>query len=153
MICELLSENQNVWLSKMSDVCCGHQRVKAYPQVVYVSIQRITLSSTDSRLPIVTKCCFILRFDFFQWPSSGIITKVTHKQCNQTPMFLSMMANKLCMIHSLCIIVYQMLFRCMKNSLNSINIWDTFTNMVLLGSVYQAPSYEPSLILLAPSST
>ncbi len=45
--------------------------------------------------------------------------------------------------------VCQMLSWRTKNSLHSINIWDTVTNVVPLHSVDQAPSYEPSFTLLA----
>ena len=49
--------------------------------------------------------------------------------------------------------VYQMLSRYMKNSLNSLNIWDTVTKVLLLCSVHQAPSYGPNLTLLVPFPT
>ena len=49
-------------------------------------------------------------------------------------------------------IVSQMLSWRTKNSLYCINIWDTVTNVLLLCSVLQAPSYEPSLTLLTPFS-
>ncbi len=46
-----------------------------------------------------------------------------------------------------------MLFLWTKNSLYSINIQDTVTNMVPFCSVYQAPSYESNLTFLAPFPT
>ncbi len=44
--------------------------------------------------------------------------------------------------------VCQMLSWCTKNSLHSINIWDTVSDVLPLCSVYQAPSYEPNLAFL-----
>ena len=38
----------------------------------------------------------------------------------------------------------------MENSLHSTNIRDTANNMVAFCSVYQVPSYDPCLALLAP---
>ena len=49
--------------------------------------------------------------------------------------------------------VCQMLTWWTKNSLHSINIWDTFTNMVPWCSVYKAPFIESNLTLLAPFPT
>ncbi len=46
--------------------------------------------------------------------------------------------------------VCQMLSWRTKNWPHFINIRDTFTNVVPLHSVYQAPSYEPTLTFLAP---
>ena len=40
-----------------------------------------------------------------------------------------------------------------KKWAHSINIWDTVTNVLPLCSVYQAPSYQPNLTLLAPFPT
>ena len=45
--------------------------------------------------------------------------------------------------------VCQMLFCWMENSLHSINIWDTTTKVIPLCSLYQTPSYELNLTLLA----
>ncbi len=45
--------------------------------------------------------------------------------------------------------VSEMLSWSTKNPLHSINIWDTVTKVVPLCSLYQAPSYEPNLTLLA----
>ncbi len=50
-------------------------------------------------------------------------------------------------------IVCQMLSWRTENSLHSINIWDTVSNVVPLCSVSQAPSYEPNLTFLAPFPT
>ncbi len=51
--------------------------------------------------------------------------------------------------NSICI-VCQMLSWWTKNRLHSISFWDNVTKMVLLCSVYRAPSYESNLTLLAP---
>ena len=45
--------------------------------------------------------------------------------------------------------VCQMLSRWTKNLAQSINIWDTVTKVLPLRSVYQEPTYEPNLTLLA----
>ncbi len=50
-------------------------------------------------------------------------------------------------------IVCQMLSWWTKSSLHSINIQDTFTNVLLLCSVCQAPCYEHNLTMLVPFPT
>ncbi len=47
----------------------------------------------------------------------------------------------------------QMLSWWTKNSLHIINIWDTVTKVLPLCSVFQAPSHESNLTLLAPFAT
>ena len=58
-----------------------------------------------------------------------------------------------CFIYLNNTILCQMLSRWTKIWPYYINIWDTATHVVPLCSVYQAPSYEPSLMLLAPFPT
>ena len=50
-------------------------------------------------------------------------------------------------------IICQMLSWWTKKSLHSIKIWDTATKVLPLCSVYQAPTYESTLTLLAPFPT
>ena len=54
-----------------------------------------------------------------------------------------------CLTYILC----QMLSWWTKNFPHSINVWDRLTNLIPLCSVYQTPSYEHNLTLLAPFAT